>query len=107
MRIIDAHSFQKTIREYRDSYPNAPTRQAVCNIFLSMLGDENQTPTIDPESLRPQGEWIDKGEVGLPDVHRYQCSNCKTEELMFSYRKADYCPNCGARKRPIQSPTVT
>lgn len=51
MRIIDAHSFQKTIREYRNDYPNSPTRQSVCNIFLSMLGDENQTPTITDDDL--------------------------------------------------------
>ena len=66
MRIIDAHLFQKTIREYRNDYPNSPTRKAVCDIFLSMLGDENQTPTIDPESLRPQ--WIPVAECMPEDV---------------------------------------
>ena len=95
MRIIDAHSFQKTIREYRDSYPNAPTRQAVCNIFLSMLGDENQTPTIDPESLRPQGEW-----EAYPSDRYRRCSHCKTEwEQEKIPRIANYCLYCGAKMK--------
>lgn len=41
-------------------------------------------PTIDPESLRPQGKW--SGTV---------CSNCG-ESTSFYY-DCNYCPNCGAK----------
>lgn len=51
MRLIDADNFKKLIRDYMSDYKHSPTRLAVCKAFLSMLGDKNQTPTIDPETL--------------------------------------------------------
>lgn len=47
MRTIDADALKKLVKEFRDDAPHAPTRKYVCNVVLSMLGDENQTPTID------------------------------------------------------------
>ena len=66
-----------------------------------------QLPTIDPESLRPQGEWIDiyGGKYANP---RYACSKCggkalcKIEADVLGHEKAvqaltAYCPNCGVK----------
>ena len=55
-------------------------------------------PTIDPESLRPKGRWID-------DHTSIVCSKCKAEysdEIIFmnrdfKYDNLNYCPNCGAK----------
>ena len=46
VRPIDANALARRIREYMDDFPNATTRLATCRVILSMLGDENQTPTL-------------------------------------------------------------
>lgn len=51
MRLVDANNLKQLIKEYMLDYKNAPTRLSVCKAFLSMLGDKNQTPTIEPETL--------------------------------------------------------
>ena len=48
-------------------------------------------PTIDPESLRPSGRWIDIGKNYYTVVS--QCSECGAK---YDFR-SHYCPNCGAR----------
>lgn len=51
---------------------------------------------IDPESLRPQGEWVWKPPNG------WACSNCGEWGLMIDNRgiaKSNYCPNCGAKMK--------
>lgn len=48
IRPIDANALARRIREYMDVFPRAVTRLATCRVVLSMLGDENQTPTIHP-----------------------------------------------------------
>ena len=53
VRPIDANIAMKKIREYMEDFPNASTRLATCRSILSMLGDENQIPT-----LTPQNEWV-------------------------------------------------
>lgn len=46
VRPIDANALARRIRDYMDDFPNAATRLATCRVILSMLGDENQTPTL-------------------------------------------------------------
>lgn len=48
VRPIDANVAMKKIREYMEDFPNAYTRLAACRAILSMLGDENQMPTLTP-----------------------------------------------------------
>ena len=52
-RAIDANVAMKKIREYMEDFPNAHTRLAACRAILSMLGDEDQIPT-----LTPPNEWV-------------------------------------------------
>ena len=56
-------------------------------------------PTIDPESLRPTGEWVMRG-------GKLYCSACQQKAGVardsddFWYTKGtDYCPNCGAKMK--------
>lgn len=54
-------------------------------------------PTIDPKSLRPEGQWIwDTDEIYPKPL----CSRCRKEPWRRSNDESDlpnYCPNCGAR----------
>ena len=47
-RLIDTRAAANKIHEYMEDFPRAETRLATCRVLLSMLGDENQIPTIDP-----------------------------------------------------------
>ena len=47
-RLIDTRATSNKIHEYMEDFPRAETRLATCRVILSMLGDENQIPTIDP-----------------------------------------------------------
>lgn len=62
IRPIDANALARRIREYMDDFPNATTRLATCRVILSMLGDENQTPT-----LTQPNEWVSV-EESLPEA---------------------------------------
>ena len=66
------------------------------------LNEIDNAPTIDPESLRPQGEWI----VFLSDYddcEMMRCSCCDSEFYDGDNDTVDnfpnYCPNCGAKMK--------
>lgn len=52
----------------------------------------DRQPTIDPESLRPHGEWEDACYYHDRPLC-CECSNCGFK-LMY---KPNYCPHCGAK----------
>lgn len=52
----------------------------------------DKIPTINPESLRPQGKW----EIGSDGYYPY-CSKCKDEPK--NGVMTNFCPNCGADMR--------
>ena len=95
VRPIDANALARRIREYMDDFLNATTRLATCRAILSMLGDENQTPTLHPitreqvEKMR-RGEWKCQSDCGVTE-----CTACKwnIEEYCGDY---NFCPHCGA-----------
>ena len=107
-RPIDANDLARRIREYMDDFLNATTRLATCRAILSMLGDENQTPTLRPitreQVEKMRGEWIDSDGEKVP-VDKYgqpfgwaKCSACG-EYLTASDEypcKGSFCPACGA-----------
>lgn len=85
-RPIDAKALSDKIHEYMRDFPNATARLTACRAILSMLGDENQTPTmssfhIDREKWEP-------------------CLNCQDIEKLAKHIKCwpSYCPVCG---RPL------
>lgn len=55
-----------------------------------IFAETYEDATIDPESLRPQGEWI------VQDIGRtkFSCSRCKARNYAGH---ENYCPNCGAK----------
>ena len=104
VRPIDANALARRIREYMDDFLNATTRHATCRAILSMLGDENQTPTLRTVSReqveKMRGEWITKHYVDgiLEGTNFDECSKCgyqrvfKNPELKTKYM---FCPGCG------------
>ena len=46
-RLVDARKLQKLVKEFRNEASNATARKHICNVILSTLGDETQTPTVD------------------------------------------------------------
>lgn len=51
MRLIDADLLVKKLRMLLKDFKNTPTKKYVIKIILSMLGDKNQMPTIEPRLL--------------------------------------------------------
>lgn len=99
MRLIDADVLRKKIREFRDDMPQATARRYVCNSIMSVLGDENQTPTIEAEPVR-HGRWVmtcyttisKRGRV--ISNKKFACSECGYGN---GRRQNNYCPNCNAK----------
>ena len=93
MRLIDANVLTKLIKEFRDDAPEKTVRWFTCNAILSMIGDEGQTPTIDPETLRPTGRWIEEEfeAMGVCMI-RQKCSECGR----YEWQKEKYC-HCGCK----------
>ena len=75
--------------------------------------DINKAPTIDPESLRPQGEWKDIY-GGKYANRRFACTNCG-EYALYTFKVdalghenvvqalSKSCPNCGARMKGMEN----
>lgn len=85
MRLIDADF----VYELHGNYPTFARSCADLTDLRDILDD---APTIDPESLRPQGEWL------VQDIGRtkFSCSHCKARNYAGH---ENYCPNCGAKMK--------
>ena len=55
-------------------------------------------PTIDPESLRPKGEWKPRNDV-VGFVNCSVCHECNIYDDWADGKKWNFCPNCGADMR--------
>ncbi len=118
MRLIDADALKELILKERDAIPKTVVERYSFGVGTpnqhgnSMRGGirkalrcMEQTPTIDPESLRPKGRWVmDKLEIGNPydvnstmvvDIGNCSCCDYRCEMLPIM----NYCPNCGADMR--------
>lgn len=94
MRLIDADALKKLRHDYIQGR-------------IKFNGSEydliDKCPTIDPESLRPQGEWV-KSEDDYCGLNIIKCSLCR-EEWCFEVDddvenlNYHYCPNCGAKMK--------
>ena len=97
VRPIDANALARRIREYMDDFLNATTRLATCRAILSMLGDENQTPTLRPitrqQVEKMRGEWII--EDACDGDRRKKCSLCN-QPISGWWGRDRFCANCGS-----------
>ena len=113
MRLIDADALKEMLIKERDSIPLSKTERYSFGVGLpnphgmAMRGGVNKafrcmenTPTIDPESLRPQGEWVDNHctVCGMMPLGDEIWDGCDFEPPKFEWFM-DYCPNCGAKMK--------
>ena len=88
------------------------TAEQLDNSYSSMMmyeisGEIQRAPTIDPENLRPQGEWV-KSEDDYYGLNIIKCSLCR-EEWCFEVDddvealNYHYCPNCGAKMKGAEN----
>lgn len=99
MRAIDADKLAKLYKGWLSQLilPEDEKDKQAIETCIAVLED---APTIDPESLRPQGEWVDHM------VRDWRCSLCgdKIQKVRvvdgYCYDDSpNYCPNCGARMK--------
>jgi len=77
-----------------------------CNIYilatmlnqgkLDCLMDDHHTITINPEELRPKGEWIRPTKINGRSFNIPHCSVCEGVPCGVD-ENTRYCPNCGAK----------
>lgn len=86
MRLIDADAFK--MEDFR--------RCLDCDSIIQVI---KTAPTIDPESLRPKGTWIDRP-TGKYRAWQSWCSVCGKRNGIggiTTNQHKPYCPNCGAK----------
>lgn len=109
MRLIDADALKELILKERDAIPKTVVERYSFGAEIpnshgnlmrggirKALRCMEQTPTIDPETLRPKGRWEPVLEgvwnLEMPVLQGWRCSECgRTEQ-----EKEPYC-NCGAK----------
>lgn len=57
--------------------------------MVSIISEIDWEKAIEAYNARPQGEWLE-------DSGNIACSHCRT---IWLYRRADFCPHCGADMR--------
>lgn len=87
MRLIDGEAAKNHFAQIGEI---AEYKGAICTVVPISAIDS--IPTIDPDSLRPKGHWIDDGSGVII------CSNCGEEHAWDDYR-ASFCEDCGADMR--------
>ena len=93
-RMIDADKAIEYLENHKrvaeeNNYMLAADEDAIIK-FIS-----EKCPTIDPDSLKPHGRWIEY-EASDSDLDpRCRCSKCGSVETPLA--RHSYCPNCGAK----------
>lgn len=94
MRLIDADEAMRMMKNCKADNPyfngkTTPIWETALDCAVSCV---EASPTIDPASLRPKGEWVClEAEIGY-----FACSLCDHRILRA---KCNFCPNCGADMR--------
>lgn len=97
MRLIDADALEKRMEERLNAL-----RKEFGNYDHYTDGFEEgcvaveDAETINPESLRPKGEWELK-HIGAG--HYWECSVCHKNPCIYVTNGTNFCPNCGTDMR--------
>ena len=99
VRLIDANAL---IEDVTAAEENAGMGAVVAGTLRRYV---DRRPTIDPESLRPTGKWLNKKWDNIWQSMTATCSHCgvrgevryKTDEYGLKVINSPSCPNCGAK----------
>lgn len=92
MRLIDAVKYRRMLEEEIAFSEENGIEERVHGLEIAVAGLMD-APTIDPETLRPTGRWVDRSDRGVICMtHPYVCNRCGRVEML----KEPYC-NCGAK----------
>lgn len=99
MRLIDADALCKRLMavcEIADKSAHNKYTRGICFGSKNALGIVEEAPTIDPESLRPQAEWVD-----AEDGDGIVCPACGEDFCVLTNEteRFKFCPNCGAKMK--------
>lgn len=80
----------KGVRELIDNAPIVDIKDQIAGAYNEgyMCGNK------EAEKARPQGEWIDTGNMEEYWAEEYQCSVCGEKDHWHNF-----CPNCGAKMK--------
>lgn len=102
MRPIDANRLRMRLESYvRDCEQEEDWLPA--QVFMDVIAEIQDCPTIDPEDLRPHGRWLDIPNayvsVASTDGSYHGCAtSCSVcGEVNPNAYKTNCCPNCGAK----------
>ena len=90
MWLIDADKLKKEVASTFHGTFGLTVTSAVHEII-------DRQPTIDPESLRPHGEWIVLQIDNYSNCAIFGCSQCKTAAGIITRPTWRFCPHCGAK----------
>lgn len=96
VRLIDLNVAM--FNAHKEIYWTESQTTAVCNFLIHQ-------PTIDPESLRPKGRWVEPEWNDMWQSMTATCSRClergevrvRTNEYGMKVINSPCCPNCGAK----------
>lgn len=95
MRLIDADELNKyPIR--LNHYDKKHGKEEFVFGIESVLEYAEYLPTIDPEDLRPKGEWIRPTKINGRSFDIPHCSVCEGVPCGVD-ENTHYCPHCGAK----------
>ena len=110
MRLIDADKMIVYFKLWASNVKRILPQELaeICvTLFAEIIKEIKKQPTLDPESLRPKGEW----EPYYEDVEIYNaggfterrqtgwtCRKCKRKKSFTPY-KTSFCSSCGADMR--------
>ena len=103
MRLIDAEHLTNDIALYMAE--NAYLNDTQLDLLKKVAQWIIDTPTIDPESLRAQGEWVGEadgyadGELVYDVWYCSECNYCIDDGTDDPDLLSNYCPNCGAKMK--------
>ena len=89
VRLIDMNVAM--FNAHKEIYWTESQATAVCNFLVHQ-------PTVDPETLRPKGRWIERKSIHAEGGISAKCSVCN-KSVQYLGNPLNYCPHCGADMR--------
>lgn len=115
VRLIDANALYQNIQDWKtrcqqlQRHSIGMYHMMIYEVLCQVLDVINDTPTIDPETLRPVAHWEEipnsyvssVGKNGSWFVSVTRCSNPECGEVNPCGLKTPFCPMCGFKMEDV------